>query len=512
MSTTKRVAALRLFAALFVAYCISLPVKVCATAGTICTNTNWSGTIHVTGDVLVCSGVTLTIDAGTQVSIDPTSSSDIGTIPAQMAGKVDIYIQGHLQVNGSSGSHVVFHSNAGSPTGSDWYQLLISGTITSTYMELSNCEYGLALNTTGAVSVSFCDFSENDDDDITIGANPSSCSISGCSFDVGEGAGIKVASSAAITVSSCSITGDGDSSNGIEASSSTTVTVSSNNISGFDNAGDTANGVLLAGTSTGTLTDNHIESCDNGIHVTATAGSGATAYIGAEDDGNEIETSINGILMETIGPGSCPASTPYATIRYNWIHNNTNGIKTIKTASGVDAGVFVDYGFNKIENNSSYGVNNTSSCGTVTARGNNWGRNGSNQCIAAVTNGSVDANEIWCPGSGEPGGCHDCPYGVAPDDRPAISRTSLTGISPNPFNPETTIHFALSSPAQPTIAIYNVAGQLVRGEELGLRSAGANEWVWDGRDGRGNALASGIYFVQLQVGAVTDVKKAVLLK
>jgi flagellar hook assembly protein FlgD len=92
------------------------------------------------------------------------------------------------------------------------------------------------------------------------------------------------------------------------------------------------------------------------------------------------------------------------------------------------------------------------------------------------------------------------------------TKSALTAISPNPFNPETTIHFNLNAAARPSLAIYNVAGQLVREAELGNLSGGANAWVWDGRDNRGNPLASGVYFVRLQAGAVTDVKKAILLK
>jgi hypothetical protein len=133
-----------------------------------------------------------------------------------------------------------------------------------------------------------------------------------------------------------------------------------------------------------------------------------------------------------------------------------------------------------------------------------------------VTSGSVDANEIWCPGSGEPGGCHSCPQGSSgAQEVPKRTRqnpTMLTSVAPNPFNPETTIGFELGASLQPEIAIYNVTGQLVRIERMGPQPAGHHTWVWDGRDRNGSSVGSGVYFVVLKAGVVTDVRKAVLLK
>ena len=91
-------------------------------------------------------------------------------------------------------------------------------------------------------------------------------------------------------------------------------------------------------------------------------------------------------------------------------------------------------------------------------------------------------------------------------------KTALTSIHPNPFNPETTIDFALHESTAPEIRIYNVSGQLVRLERMGNQPAGQHNWVWDGRDRSGNPVSSGIYFVVLKAGNVVDHRKAVLLK
>ena len=46
----------------------------------------------------------------------------------------------------------------------------------------------------------------------------------------------------------------------------------------------------------------------------------------------------------------------------------------------------------------------------------------------------------------------------------------------------------------------------------GAREAGVYTVHWDGRDGRGRALASGVYMYRLEAGAQNEVRKLLLLK
>ncbi|HEU4365260.1 MAG TPA: FlgD immunoglobulin-like domain containing protein [Candidatus Krumholzibacteria bacterium] len=97
-------------------------------------------------------------------------------------------------------------------------------------------------------------------------------------------------------------------------------------------------------------------------------------------------------------------------------------------------------------------------------------------------------------------------------DAPRAYRTSLSQNYPNPFNPQTAIGFSLKERGRVQLSIYDVSGALVRELVNEDRDRGSHSEVWDGRDGRGNALASGVYFYRLQTADATFSRKMVLLK
>jgi len=86
---------------------------------------------------------------------------------------------------------------------------------------------------------------------------------------------------------------------------------------------------------------------------------------------------------------------------------------------------------------------------------------------------------------------------------------------PNPFNANTTIRFKLPSENNSqniSITIFNSLGQAIRIFENEPNS-NANEIKinWDGADQNGNAVASGIHFVQIKIGKSTATLKITLL-
>jgi hypothetical protein len=90
---------------------------------------------------------------------------------------------------------------------------------------------------------------------------------------------------------------------------------------------------------------------------------------------------------------------------------------------------------------------------------------------------------------------------------------ALANNYPNPFNPATTIKYALPEASNVTLEIYNVVGQVVRTLVADHQNAGRYVVQWDASNDSGHSLSSGIYFYRLQAGGeFLEVKKMLLLK
>jgi len=95
--------------------------------------------------------------------------------------------------------------------------------------------------------------------------------------------------------------------------------------------------------------------------------------------------------------------------------------------------------------------------------------------------------------------------------------TKLLPNYPNPFNPETWIPFELNQDSKVSVAIYNVAGTLVRNINVGYLQAGiyvsqSRAIYWDGRTDNGERVANGTYFCTLRTDASTLTRKMIILK
>jgi hypothetical protein len=83
---------------------------------------------------------------------------------------------------------------------------------------------------------------------------------------------------------------------------------------------------------------------------------------------------------------------------------------------------------------------------------------------------------------------------------------------PNPFNPQTCIHFGLPYSCRTKLDIYNVKGQLVKTLVNDDMSVGEHFILWDSEDMNGNQVESGIYFYKLETNNTGIVKKMILLR
>ncbi len=90
--------------------------------------------------------------------------------------------------------------------------------------------------------------------------------------------------------------------------------------------------------------------------------------------------------------------------------------------------------------------------------------------------------------------------------------TGFAGAVPNPFNPQTTVHFHLEEPGRCDVGIYDVQGRKVRNLVAENLPAGTYQRVWDGKDNAGQTLASGVYMARLVAGQATDLIKLTILK
>ena len=92
-------------------------------------------------------------------------------------------------------------------------------------------------------------------------------------------------------------------------------------------------------------------------------------------------------------------------------------------------------------------------------------------------------------------------YTPIPDD------FELSQAYPNPFNPTTTLSFAIPVDSEVSLSVYNLQGREVSTLIDGNMDAGYHSIVWDA-----NSYASGVYFVKMVAGEFVNTQKLMLIK
>lgn len=83
---------------------------------------------------------------------------------------------------------------------------------------------------------------------------------------------------------------------------------------------------------------------------------------------------------------------------------------------------------------------------------------------------------------------------------------------PNPFNPQTTIRYALPEVGLVKLIIYNLMGQQIRNLVSEYQDIGTYQITWDGKDQLGRTMSSGVYLLRLRAGSFQQTRRMLLLK
>ena len=140
-----------------------------------------------------------------------------------------------------------------------------------------------------------------------------------------------------------------------------------------------------------------------------------------------------------------------------------------------------------------------------------WGDNNYGQCNVPSPNSGFVAVAGGCYHSL---GLREISTSTGDSGHAGIDPTILMihSIFPNPFDSHTMVCFQSPGLSNMTLTIYDTAGRLVRTKDLGTLPVGAHPLYWDGRDGNGSALASGVYFVRLSSAEQQASTRVVLIR
>jgi hypothetical protein len=119
-------------------------------------------------------------------------------------------------------------------------------------------------------------------------------------------------------------------------------------------------------------------------------------------------------------------------------------------------------------------------------------------------------------GGADLNGVYDSPMlptspGLFPE--PVAAFLTLRAAAPNPFRQGTDLGFSLPRASVVRLDVYDVAGRRVARPVDGLHlPAGAHRVAWDGRNGQGAPVASGVYFLRLEAAGETRQGRVVRLR
>jgi hypothetical protein len=98
------------------------------------------------------------------------------------------------------------------------------------------------------------------------------------------------------------------------------------------------------------------------------------------------------------------------------------------------------------------------------------------------------------------------------DDKPIPSGFAFAGAFPNPYPGNGVVRFSLPREDRIRIVVYSAAGRRVATVVDGVWAAGEYEVPWRAVDARGQSLANGIYFMNMESGAFESTRRVTVIR
>lgn len=103
--------------------------------------------------------------------------------------------------------------------------------------------------------------------------------------------------------------------------------------------------------------------------------------------------------------------------------------------------------------------------------------------------------------------------GIYKEHLPNVTQSfQLKQNYPNPFNPVTNMEFVIANSSWATLRVYDPLGREVTTLVDERLEPGSYEVLWDGTNGDGEPVASGIYLYRLQTGSFSQTRKMLLIR
>jgi len=98
------------------------------------------------------------------------------------------------------------------------------------------------------------------------------------------------------------------------------------------------------------------------------------------------------------------------------------------------------------------------------------------------------------------------------DPQPGNLRWMLAQNAPNPVVNSTQIRYGIAHHARVRVTVYDALGRRVRTLLNAAQEPGEHSTQWDGRNDKGEAVTSGVYFYKMEAGDFTSTRKMLVLR